>query len=54
MAVDHGRAGGGNPRLCAPVRPGLTAMGLDLWLALIAALGCLFYLAAVLIRPEKF
>jgi K+-transporting ATPase KdpF subunit len=31
-----------------------TAMTLDLWLAAIVALGLLFYLVAVLIRPERF
>lgn len=29
-------------------------MTIDLWLAAIAAAGCLIYLVAVLIRPEKF
>lgn len=29
-------------------------MTLDLWLAAITALGLLVYLAAVLIRPERF
>ena len=29
-------------------------MTLDLWLAAIVALGLLFYLVAVLIRPERF
>jgi K+-transporting ATPase KdpF subunit len=29
-------------------------MNLDLWLAAIVALGLLFYLVAVLIRPERF
>jgi K+-transporting ATPase KdpF subunit len=29
-------------------------MTLDLWLAAITALGLLFYLVAVLIRPERF
>jgi K+-transporting ATPase KdpF subunit len=30
------------------------AMTLDLWLAAITAIGLLFYLVAVLLRPEKF
>ena len=29
-------------------------MTIDLWLAAIAAVGCLFYLVAVLLRPERF
>jgi K+-transporting ATPase KdpF subunit len=29
-------------------------MTLDLWLAAITAIGLLFYLVAVLLRPEKF
>lgn len=29
-------------------------MTLDLWLAALSALGLLFYLVAVLLRPEKF
>ena len=29
-------------------------MTLDLWLAAIVALGLLFYLVAVLIRPDRF
>jgi len=29
-------------------------MTLDLWLAAITAIGLLFYLIAVLLRPEKF
>ena len=29
-------------------------MTLDLWLGAIVALGLLFYLVAVLIRPERF
>lgn len=29
-------------------------MTLDLWLAAITATGLLFYLVAVLLRPEKF
>ena len=29
-------------------------MTLDLWLAAITAIGLLFYLVAVLVRPEKF
>ena len=29
-------------------------MTLDLWLSAIVALGLLFYLVAVLIRPERF
>lgn len=29
-------------------------MTLDLWLAAITAIGLLLYLAAVLIRPERF
>jgi len=29
-------------------------MTLDLWLAALTALGLLIYLAAVLIRPERF
>ena len=29
-------------------------MTIDLWLAAIAALGLLFYLVAVLVRPERF
>ena len=29
-------------------------MNLDLWLAAIVAVGLLFYLVAVLIRPERF
>ena len=29
-------------------------MTLDLWLAAIVALGLLFYLVAVLVRPERF
>jgi K+-transporting ATPase KdpF subunit len=29
-------------------------MTLDLWLAAITAVGLLFYLVAVLVRPERF
>jgi K+-transporting ATPase KdpF subunit len=29
-------------------------MTLDLWLAAVTALGLLFYLVAVLLRPERF
>jgi K+-transporting ATPase KdpF subunit len=29
-------------------------MTLDLWLAALTALGLLFYLVAVLVRPERF
>ncbi|MGN6121930.1 MULTISPECIES: K(+)-transporting ATPase subunit F [Sphingomonas] len=29
-------------------------MTLDLWLAAITAIGLLFYLVAVLLRPERF
>jgi K+-transporting ATPase KdpF subunit len=29
-------------------------MTLDLWLAALTALGLLFYLVAVLLRPERF
>lgn len=29
-------------------------MALDLWLAALTALGLLFYLVAVLVRPERF
>jgi K+-transporting ATPase KdpF subunit len=29
-------------------------MTLDLWLAAVTAIGLLFYLVAVLLRPEKF
>jgi K+-transporting ATPase KdpF subunit len=29
-------------------------MTLDMWLAAVTALGLLFYLVAVLIRPERF
>jgi K+-transporting ATPase KdpF subunit len=38
---------------CATTREG-KAMTLDLWLAAITAIGLLFYLVAVLLRPEKF
>ncbi len=58
MDSHHGRAGGGDARLCPPVRQRLKPkddiMNLDLWLAAIVALGLLLYLVAVLIRPERF
>ncbi|BBF70234.1 hypothetical protein SBA_ch1_24340 [Sphingomonas bisphenolicum] len=38
----------------ATMREGAAVMTLDLWLAAIAALGLLAYLAAVLARPERF
>ena len=56
-----GRAGGVDARLCPALRQCVTtsgredtAMTIDLWLAAIVALGLLFYLVAVLIRPERF
>jgi K+-transporting ATPase KdpF subunit len=39
---------------CATTHSKDDAMTLDLWLAAIVALGLLFYLVAVLIRPERF
>ena len=41
-------------RACATTRERLTLMTLDLWLAGLTALGLLFYLVAVLARPERF
>ena len=38
---------------CASGREG-DAMTIELWLAAIVALGLLFYLVAVLVRPERF
>ena len=38
---------------CASGREG-AGMTIDLWLAAIVALGLLFYLVAVLVRPERF
>ena len=38
---------------CASGREG-TRMTIDLWLAAIVAVGLLFYLVAVLVRPERF
>jgi K+-transporting ATPase KdpF subunit len=39
---------------CAITPEGAMPMIIDLWLAGITALGLLFYLVAVLARPERF